>query len=154
MITFRSVDALYFVGHSFGGALAQVVAAQIEHLHRHYDYAFTGMQSAEMRAFAVSATGMTLNAQSFGINTVDVVRTATVMRPQHDVMSSIDVHAGLAQDVECTESEQFSCHSPLFTVCELAAECDANLVPRPDLVTKSCLQTEADTSWLQYLQTE
>ena len=117
-----------------------------------YDDLAHSVQSTEVRSFAVSAPGMTLNAQSFGMNSVDVVRTATVLRPQHDVMSNIDVHAGLVQDVECTESEQFMCHFPIFTVCELAAECDAEAVPRSDLVTKSCLEPDPDASWLQYLQ--
>ena len=150
----HTVSSLYFVGHSLGGALAQIVGAQFAHFYRHHGNEYAVTQNVEVRSLAVSAPGMLYNAQSFGVNVVDVLRTATVLRPQHDFMSNVDIHGGTVQDLECTESEQFQCHFPIFSVCELAAECDMGTVPRSDMVTQSCLDPDPDASWMEHLRVE
>eukprot|EP01083_Nonionella_stella_P003498 10049_1 len=142
------MDSLYFVGHSFGGSIAQIVAAQMNHLYRS-DISFNHNLTVDLdiKSFAMSSPGLTLNSRKFWIDRHDLFVTSTVLKPQYGVIANIDVAGGLIQDMDCDDSH--SCHHTGDTICNVVTRCDVYQSHNPHLIQKSCY-SPCD-SFMQYL---
>merc|ERR1719474_895589 len=135
----HSVDDLFFVGHSLGGTIAEIVAAQLHGVQKrgHLD----GTQGADtsMRSFAFSAPGLLLNSRKFSVNIADLHETATIINAEHDLLVGVDEHVGLLQDIDCVfEDIWYGCHTIQNAICTLYEHCDANQSHHPEMLAAFC----------------
>ena len=136
-----SVDDLFFVGHSLGGAIAQIVAAQLHGLQKHGHLAESN--DTAIRSFAFNSPGLLLNSRKFSVNIDDLYETATIIDSEHDVVGDVDEHVGMVQDIDCVFEDVIGgCHRIMNAVCTLLEHCDATQSHNPDLLQLFCEYSE------------
>jgi len=104
-------DKLVFTGHSLGGGIAQIVAAQLR-----------------QPAVVFSPPGMVYSAYKFDVDVQIAHRNTFVVMPDLDVVPRVDLQAGIVQHVDCRDKNGSSplpteCHSLQKTTCELWRVC-------------------------------
>ncbi|CAE7587658.1 unnamed protein product [Symbiodinium pilosum] len=119
----------YITGHSLGGGIAKLVAAEIQreelqHAGRH----------VELTAVAFAAPGIGVaEALLFGEDKRSTNRyTSVTVRPRHDIVSRIDHNTGATIPVGCHGSPR-RCHSIYATLCAFYKKCGSL---RPDMDLK------------------
>ena len=136
-----SVDDFFFVGHSLGGALAQIVAAQLHGLQKHGH--LEESKETAIRSFAFNSPGLLLNSRKFSVNIDDLYETATIIDSEHDVVGDVDEHVGMVQDIDCVFEDVIGgCHRIMNAVCTLLEHCDATQSHNPDLLQLFCEYSE------------
>lgn len=119
----------YITGHSLGGGIAKLVAAEVQreelqHAGRH----------VEMTALAFAAPGIGVaEALLFGEDKLSTNRyTSVTVRPRHDIVSRIDHNTGATIPVGCRGNPRH-CHSIYATLCAFYTKCGSL---RPDMALK------------------
>ena len=139
--TTEPIDSLYFVGHSLGGALAQIVAAQLHGLQKQGDLA--GSEDTAIRSYAFNSPGLLLSSRKFSVNIDDLYETATIIDSENDVVGDVDVHIGSVYDIDCVfEDVLAGCHRIQNAICALYEHCDATQSHNPDLLQSFCEYSE------------
>eukprot|EP01083_Nonionella_stella_P129437 392768_1 len=150
-----TIDSLYFVGHSLGGAVSQAVAAQLYHaFHAGYIENPVLSHNLDLRSLSFGSPGMTFNSRKFSVDLDDLYATATVLKVSHDAISNVDVPAGFVQNVECSESTFYRCHKRSNIICELGRQCGFNNAKNPELISNMCFNmTRGDkASYVFYMK--
>ena len=139
--TEHAIQSLYFVGHSLGGGIAQIVAAQLHHIHKRTEYGVHNIKykNLEIKSFSVAAPGSMWNSRKFSFDTIDLYETAEYLRPRHDIVSSVDEYGGLTQNIECNEQEVVGCHLTKNIICELSSNCNVYQAQNPKMIQSFCL---------------
>jgi len=119
----------YITGHSLGGGIAKLVAAEVQreelqHAGRH----------VEMTAVAFAAPGIGVaEALLFGEDKLSTNRyTSVTVRPRQDIVSRIDHNTGATIPVGCRGNPRH-CHSIYATLCAFYTKCGSL---RPDMALK------------------
>eukprot|EP01083_Nonionella_stella_P219963 787446_1 len=120
----HTVNALYFVGHSLGGGISQIVAAQLYHAYKSDLIENYDLKHLEIKSFSMAAPGLVWGSRKFSIDVGDLYKTSTVVNPNHDAMTGIDKTGGLTQKIECNQEWAFECHNVLNTIAELSDNCE------------------------------
>jgi len=102
------------VGHSLGGAIAQIVGARLE-----------------QTAFAFSAPGIFYTRRKVGVSLQNIEKYTINIVPFKDPVTKIDKHGGLVQQIMCREKNPAECHSITLTMCELWRSCRPSTVAPP-----------------------
>eukprot|EP00928_Gymnodinium_smaydae_P083158 TRINITY_DN6640_c1_g1_i1.p1 TRINITY_DN6640_c1_g1~~TRINITY_DN6640_c1_g1_i1.p1 ORF type:complete len:646 (+),score=67.76 TRINITY_DN6640_c1_g1_i1:70-2007(+) len=96
---------LILTGHSLGGGLVGVAAAQ-----------------HKVQGIGFSAPGLFYQAERMNIDISTLQRYFTIVRPSADVVPAVDDQRGMVQWIDC--AEQFgTCHRLTKTSCELWTSC-------------------------------
>lgn len=96
---------MYITGHSLGGGLSKIIAAQ-----------------NSIQAITISAPGLYYTSASVGIQQSDLRRYGVTLKPQNDVVPRVDQIAGTVVQTDCVTSVP-SCHKVTYTLCELLRSC-------------------------------
>mmetsp|Transcript_76523 Transcript_76523/g.216352 ORF Transcript_76523/g.216352 Transcript_76523/m.216352 type:complete len:777 (+) Transcript_76523:98-2428(+) len=104
-------DKLVLTGHSLGGGIAQIVAADLD-----------------LPALVFSAPGLVFSARRFGVSVAAAHRSNVVVVPDGDIVPRVDDQAGVVQHIACREkygapASALGCHSLVKTTCELWRVC-------------------------------
>jgi len=143
------MESLYFVGHSLGGALAKIVAAQIYraledgYIVNTVDHDL--IDDVDIKAFATAAPGLSFGARKFSVHIEDIYKTALEIRPELDWISALDEHAGAVHFVECPAHNRLECHRGFTTICQMMSDCNVYRLHNPDLVAKWCSAQDLTT---------
>ena len=132
-----NMTSLFFAGHSLGGALGQIVGAQINNVRRR-GLLPTSLSQLEIKSFALASPGVVLNARKFAVHIEDLYETAIILKPRHDVVSEIDIQSGSVNQFACLKDEMLPCHLLLNSICALMRDCDAYQSNNPDLIAAYC----------------
>jgi hypothetical protein len=93
-------------GHSMGGGLAGIVA-----------------QRHKMSSVAFAGPGNLMSSAKFGIQELDY-HTSMLVAPDFDLISLIDIHVGVKQNIRCFRGNSaMECHPMVPTCCELISNC-------------------------------
>ncbi|CAE7224846.1 unnamed protein product [Symbiodinium natans] len=119
----------YITGHSLGGGIAKLVAAEVQR----EEIQHAGRQ-VEMTAVAFAAPGIGVaEALLFGEDQLSTNRyTSVTVRPRHDIVSRIDHNTGATIPVGCRGNPRH-CHSIYATLCAFYNKCGSL---RPDVALK------------------
>eukprot|EP01084_Bolivina_argentea_P274382 467673_1 len=113
------MTSLYFVGHSLGGGIAQIVAAN---LYENYDF------KSNIQSYGVCSPGVLKSSAKFGFGVDALDKTSSSLLPRRDIVSKVDAHGGSIQYTECDASSFVTCHATNNVLCELYHGCPADLV--------------------------
>eukprot|EP01083_Nonionella_stella_P280109 952730_1 len=126
-------NALYFTGHSLGGAVAQFVAAQFHQVNKE----IFG-KDIDIKSLSLAAPGTIWNSERFGFNIKDLQETAVALIPQYDIVSKVDEHGGMIQHLQCREPQFLSCHFVMVHICELFTNCPKTNTKEHNLLQTIC----------------
>lgn len=119
---------IYISGHSLGGGLAQVVAAQVA----------AEVPSRKITAVSISAPGIKETVRKLGFDPYSLQGLAVNIVPKGDpVPTSGGTQAGVTYQIPCLASG-INCHRVFNTVCELMRECGDSKVPKRVMPCSFC----------------
>jgi hypothetical protein len=124
----------YISGHSLGGGLAQIIAAQVA----------AEVPTRKISAVTFSAPGVRETMTKLGLNPDDVQGLSVNVIPKKDpVPTGCGSQAGITFEIDCL-ADGLMCHRPFNTVCELMKECGDSQSPKRVLPCSFCpLQAKA-----------
>merc|ERR1712032_1327231 len=99
-------------GHSLGGGVAEIVAAK---------YADDGYDN--VYSFGLSSPGTLMSSKKFGFSVEALDKSSISLLPRRDPISSVDVHGGTTQIMECDAKAMLGCHLSTRSFCEIYREC-------------------------------
>lgn len=99
---------IVLTGHSLGGAVATIVAAQME-----------------VKAVAFSAPGVALARKKFRVSLHAIHRSAMTVVSSNDIVPSIGEHGGEVHHVECLAATRELCHAMEFMIGSLWRSCSS-----------------------------
>ena len=139
----NNLQSLYIVGHSLGGGISQAVGAQLYYINKNYV-----KKNVDIKSLAIAAPGMLFGSKKFNFDLEALYMTSIVIRPEHDIVSTIDVHGGLVQNLRCREKAFAECHLFGNMLCELFTHCHQENVKNPEMYTHFCeIGDDEDQSW-------
>ena len=128
----RTEDRLLFIiGHSLGGAAAQIVGAQL------YDDGYGN--SSNILSFGLSTPGSIYSSGKFGFTVESLDKSSISVLARKDVVTTIDKHGGFVQNIECTAENNEDCHGSVTSFCELYDECSNDLIRNMTFVQCVCV---------------
>eukprot|EP01084_Bolivina_argentea_P105693 189280_1 len=138
----KGATTLHFVGHSLGGAIAEIVAANLHELNLK-----SGIKSS-MQSFGVCSPGVLLSSAKFGFGVEALDKTSSSLLPRRDLVSSVDFHGGSTQYTECEAGNPLQCHVMDNVLCQLFHGCPRDLADsfKRKVLTDFCETSEADDS--------
>lgn len=122
------------VGHSLGGGIAQIVAANLYEDHFESHVASTGSNSP----------GTLFSSGKFGFSTESLQKTSISVLAERDFVSLIDEHGGLIQKIECDSNQIFDCHLTEIPICEMYNNCPDVFVSKPNILDCYCFDQSKD----------
>ena len=105
------------LGHSLGGGIAEIVASKLA------DDGYINVKS-----FGLSSPGTLYSSEKFGFSIEALDKTSISVLPRRDPVSSVDVHGGLQETIECDASSMIYCHSSVRSYCEMFYNCGNSYV--------------------------
>lgn len=93
------------VGHSLGGGLAKIVGVK-----------------CNLTSISFSAPGITFSSRKFNLNVKNINRLNISVRPETDLVPTVDKEDGLVQNINCGGTFA-QCHSLILTMQELIRSC-------------------------------
>ena len=108
--------AMFIVGHSLGGGVAQIVAAKL----------YSEGYEEHIGSVGICSPGTLLSSAKFGFNTEDLDITSNSILPRRDLVSQIDLHGGNVQEVACNADSVFKCHVVESVICEVYSNCPSS----------------------------
>jgi len=104
-------DNIILTGHSLGGGLAEITAAQLQ-----------------VPAVVFSAPGNLFLTRAYSIPKPEVYRNVIGIVPDDDIVPAIDEHVDLIQRIQCIQPDgsprsSLECHKLQITLCELWRMC-------------------------------
>lgn len=110
----------YITGHSLGGGLAKLLAAEINHRN----------PSAHIPAVAYAGPGLAVTSLAVLHQdvTTELIDSAVTVQPEHDVVSRLDFQKGAVVPITC-DGNLISCHWVYKSLCSIYATCGSL---RPD----------------------
>merc|ERR1712176_465976 len=120
-------STILLVGHSLGGGVAEIVAAK---------YADDGYDS--VYSFGLSSPGTLLSSEKFGFSVEALDKSSISVLPRRDPVSSVDVHGGTTQIIECDAKAMLGCHLSTRSFCEIFRECGYEIVRNVTFVHCVC----------------
>ena len=123
-------SSLLILGHSMGGAIAQIVGAQL------YENGYA--DDWNIKSFALSSPGTMYSSSKFrfGAESLDATSVSTVAR--RDIVTNIDEYGGLMQHLQCTADKDVECHGSVTSLCELHTQCRDKMVRNDALIECLC----------------
>ena len=112
---------MYFVGHSLGGGIAQIVAANLHENHEDLNL------GSNVQSYGVCSPGTLMSSAKFGFSVEALDITSSSLLPRRDVVSMIDDHGGSIQYSECNADSFQTCHYLENVLCELFRGCPMSL---------------------------
>merc|ERR1719242_423467 len=109
----KGPTSMYFVGHSLGGGISQIVAANLYEDHENLNL------KSNIQSYGVCSPGTLMSSAKFGFSVTALDVTASSLLPRRDVISMVDEHGGSVQYTECDADEFASCHYLESVLCEL-----------------------------------
>ena len=109
---------LYFAGHSLGGGISEIVAANLQ---EHGGY------KSHIQSFGVCSPGVLLSSAKFGFGVEALDKTSSSLLPRRDFVSMVDEHGGNIQYTDCDAESAASCHLLDNALCELFYGCPDDL---------------------------
>jgi len=143
------LHSLYIVGHSLGGGISQAVAAQLYYLNEQIAEGAL-KRNVDIKSLALAAPGMVYGSKKFDFDLESLYMTSIVVRPEHDVVSTVDEHGGLQQKIQCSGSSFAECHLMGGILCELREHCPKDSAKSPELYSAFCEDT--GVPWAQLVQ--
>ena len=64
--------------------------------------------------------------------------TSIVIKPQHDIVSSLDIHGGLLQNLQCNTASFAQCHLVENVLCEIYNHCHHANCKNPLMYDEFC----------------
>ena len=111
---------LLIVGHSLGGAVAQIVGARL------YDDGYGNERN--IVSFGLSTPGTVYSSGKFGFSVESLDKSSVTVVARRDIIGSIDIHGGFVQNIECSAESAEECHGSVTSFCELYDECSNDLI--------------------------
>ena len=135
---------MYFVGHSLGGGISEIVAANL-----HEDNEDLGYYS-HVQSYGVCSPGVLLSSAKFGFSVEALDFTSSSLLPRRDVVSMVDEHGGSVQYSECNAQSMATCHKMDNVLCELYYGCPSTLArPFTAAILDNFCETSAAGEWAQ-----
>ena len=125
---------LYIIGHSLGGAIAQVVGSRLYEKSGNNGYEYDHYISS----YGVNSPGTLYSSGKFDFEMDSLQFTSVSLLTENDPVSMVDSHAGVVQTVQCNEDFSVECHRVRVPVCELATFCDNNAASHSEYLVKYC----------------
>eukprot|EP01084_Bolivina_argentea_P060889 111230_1 len=108
-------DYVIVAGHSLGGGIAQIVAAKL------FEYDRNGLDN--IISFGLSSPGTLYSSTKFGFSTDSLDKTSVSVLPRRDIVSMVDEHGGIVQEIECDAKMVDGCHYAQTSFCEMYEQC-------------------------------
>jgi len=138
-----NLDSLYIIGHSLGGGISQAVGAQLYYMNQRYL-----KKNVDIKSLSLAAPGMLFGSKKFNFDLEALYMTSIVIKPQHDIVSTIDIHGGLLQNLQCNTASFAECHLLGNILCELYTHCHHENCKNPKMYDRFC-EMEQHQKWSQ-----
>ena len=123
-----ATTSMHIMGHSLGGGIASIVAANL------YE---TGFDSS-VSSFGVCSPGILYSSAKFGFGIEALDKTCRSLLPRRDLVSKIDEHGGTIQYTDCKDESMLNCHKTPSVICEVYNNCPNSLARRPEIFECFC----------------
>ena len=128
------VVVVFDSGHSLGGGIAQIVGANL------YEDDFESYVSS----FGSNSPGTKFSSAKLGYTTESLRITSTSVVTDRDLVSAIDEHSGLIQEINCDANNVLECHLTETPICQMLAGCPSNVPRNLDYLNCYCYEEEND----------
>eukprot|EP01084_Bolivina_argentea_P016812 31408_1 len=119
---------LHIVGHSLGGGIASIVAANL----------FEDDYDSFITSFGVCSPGVLYSSAKFGFGIEALDKTSRSLLPRRDLVSMVDSHGGSVQYTNCKETSMLNCHVMPSVICEVYQNCPNTLAKKPHIFDCYC----------------
>ena len=134
VIPIRNDSYVIITGHSLGGGLSQIVAARL------YNDGYSNNDN--IMSFSISSPGTLYTSKKFGFSVDSLDKTSVSLLPRRDIVSTVDVHGGIIQMIECDAKQIFSCHSAQTSFCEMYQQCSDQLTRNISFANCVCVEKD------------
>eukprot|EP00485_Elphidium_margaritaceum_P010023 CAMPEP_0202690286 /NCGR_PEP_ID=MMETSP1385-20130828/5306_1 /ASSEMBLY_ACC=CAM_ASM_000861 /TAXON_ID=933848 /ORGANISM="Elphidium margaritaceum" /LENGTH=1358 /DNA_ID=CAMNT_0049345523 /DNA_START=37 /DNA_END=4113 /DNA_ORIENTATION=+ len=117
----NGATTLYFVGHSLGGAISEIVAANLHQWNKKNNL------RSHVQSFGVASPGVLYSSAKFGFGIDALDKTSSSLLPRRDLVSAVDSHGGSIQYTECSADYFHTCHQTDNVLCEVFYGCPEDL---------------------------
>ena len=128
--------SLFVVGHSLGGAIAQIVGARL------YEDASIEAFGHNVASFGLNSPGTVYSSAKFGFSISSLQLTSTTLKSERDIVSQVDLHSGNIQEVACNSQTLVSCHLTQTPFCEMYEHCPDDISLQPEVIKRYCTEDE------------
>lgn len=122
--------SLYIGGYSLAGTVSSVVAAKL--------YQSGDFDDSYINSFGLNSPGVLYSSEKFGIQENSLLATSTNVVSKRDIVSMIDVHSGILQQVYCEQDYFYQCHKLRNIVCQISTNCPSNAAENFTVIDKWC----------------
>ncbi len=121
---------ILLIGHSLGGSIAQIVAAQL------YDNGYG--ENNNIISFGLSTPGLIYSSGKFDFTVENLDKSSVSVIGRRDVITNIDQHGGFIQNIECNAENDEECHNPITSFCQMYNQCNKDLIRNVSFVQCLC----------------
>ena len=122
--------SLYVVGHSLGGAVSQIVAAKL--------YESGDESDSYFASLGLNSPGTLYSSAKFGFEPSSLQLTSSSILSERDLVSAVDEHSGMIQEVACHAGDVFSCHLTQTPFCEMFSNCPNDTARIHSVINQYC----------------